>query len=1034
MKPMKRFGSILIALLLTLPVFGQNANISISKARLLGKTAPLIDLPIVPPGDDPALAKKRKAFKLNQVPNFQHNRIMPTPDAESALPKNGDPLVAGALPENLTDIFPLAVYEGPDETDSNIFPPDPCGDASNDHYLVMTNASGGALMEVLDKQGNTLFGPANVETIWSQFDVTGIGDPIVLWDQQAERWLLTEIVQVFGAFSIATAVSETADPLGAWYAYEYQSPFFPDYPKYGIWNDAYYITINDPFNDVIPIITLNRDQMLNGLPEVDIIQLEEVPKFGDPEIFQVLTPADMDGPLAAPADSPNYAIRIKDDAWDGVNEDALEVWSIYLDWDSPFNSFVDGPLTLPTAPFNSNLCPIDIFSCLEQPNGMLVSALQHVIMYRIAYRNFGTHESLVLNHSVQVDPNTNQAGVRWYELRKENGEDWSIYQQGTVAPDNRNRFMGTIAMDGFGNILLGYSLFGQQDFLSLAYTGRFADDPLGEMTINEFVVGTGTDFNQVSRWGDYQSMIIDPLDDRTFWFTGEYMKGNFQWGTKIAKINLQRDSNDLSVTNLLTPQSSGFLTNAEPVTARIFNNGLLPQSNFELSYRVDNGPIQTETIANTLASGEFLEHTFQTTVDLDLIQSYDFQVFVSLDTDTNQLNDTLNRVVEKLPRYDARPVNLSLETAAICAEELSTDIILQNEGVLDLTSLEIYYSLNNAPFTLINWTGNLPFGATEAVPVNVGPVLEGLNEFTVYTQLPNGELDENPENDTLTRTFNGLGAQDFIRLELTTDLYPTETSWQIFDENNQAIFSGGGYMIPQNLYVEELCIGEGCFTFRIFDSFGDGLSYAGVEGDYEIFNAQGQLLASLIEPNFGFEEVNEFCTTVDCALEASILVNNVTVQGANDGQIIINVTAGIPPFQYSIDGGQTFVGTTIFDNLPPGDYEIVILDALLCEVTDLATITEPTGIFATNEQPIQVLIAPNPTNDLIKVEVYGLQDLQVLPVRLFNNMGQIVKYDRLTQYRGYLTNTINLYPLPAGVYYLQLQHESATRMVKIVRL
>ncbi|MEO1713713.1 MAG: hypothetical protein AAFU60_10325, partial [Bacteroidota bacterium] len=421
-------------------VYGQ--NVESTQGIYLGKTQPLRDLVDQTTLDtDHATRTKAKNFKRTERYNFEGNIAMPNNAAATAQPQNGDPLAP--LSKTLTSanlIEPDIVIDGINEAEAaGVIPPDVNGDVSPDYYFATTNGGNNSVIKVYDKELNLLFGPVNSGIIWDQINESTIGDPIILWDETANRWMFAEINIDFGSMLIA--VSETEDPTGAWFAYKFNTPMLPDYPKFGIWNDAIYFTTNE-FDDHVPVYILDKNAMFNGENDISLIRLDGILKFNATNAFQVLTPADIDGP-APPAGSPMYVIRIYDDAWNG-GEDGLEVWSISPDFDTPTNTVLDGPNFIPLAAFDSDVCNGDIFNCVAQGDGTLVSALQQVIMWRVPYRSFGSHETILLNFTVDVN-GSNLAGVRWVELRKENGEDWSLFQEGTHAPDNLNRFMGSIA-------------------------------------------------------------------------------------------------------------------------------------------------------------------------------------------------------------------------------------------------------------------------------------------------------------------------------------------------------------------------------------------------------------------------------------------------------------------------------------------------------------------------------------------------------------------------------------------------------------
>ncbi len=645
--------------------------------------------------------------------------------------------------------------------------------------------------------------------------------------------------------------------------------------------------------------------------------------------FQVATAADWDGVNSPPPPgSPQYVVRMYDDAWDG-GTDKLEVWELAVDWDNASNSTVTGPIELPTTPFNSDVCGGDIFNCLAQSNGSLVSALQQVLMHRVNYRNFGTHESMVLNFVVDVDGN-NLGGVRWYELRKPSGGQWEIYQEGTQSPDNNHRFMGSIAIDGAGNIGLAYSVMGPEKNLSLMYTGRRVSDPLGEMTVDEYEFATGLSLHQGVRWGDYSMMTVDEADGRTFWFTSEYMKDNGEWGTKIVSFLINRDTIDVGPIELVTPQNSAYLTDSEPVQIAIKNFGLEPQSNFEIGYIFEENPAVIDTVFITLEPDSVYYHSFTPTVDMSVIGDYDFKIFTALMDDENIFNDTLRRVVSKTTRYDAAITKFTGLDETVCDSSINVGVVLTNNGAEKLTSVDINWDLNASTSSTYNWSGSLLNGESDTLYFVLEPLANGTNSYTAFSENPNGFIDEDMSNDTLSRDFEAVVEGGSVTLNLLTDLFPNETSWELRDELGTLIFTSGSYNLGENLYAENWCLSDGCYSFTIFDTFGDGIQAYGVEGNYTITDGNGIILASLMVANFGFSETNDFCVPFVCALEAEALTMNESESGANDGAINIVPSNGTAPFQYSIDGGSSFQDSPFFGSLAGGIYNVVVADANQC--------------------------------------------------------------------------------------------------------
>lgn len=427
---------------------------------------------------------------------------------------------------------PLLSYQA--QGFSGVNPPDTVGDVGPVHFIQAINDASGTTYVVYDKtDGSIVAGPFLLSALGlggAGSCNSGSGDPIVLYDHLAQRWMLSEFAS--SGNTLCIYVSQTSDPVtGGWYNYQFSTPNFPDYPKYGVWPDAYYVTSNE---NSPTYYALEREKMLTGdSAGMQRFTLSPLGGFS----FQCLTPCDLDG-AAPPAGAPNYAMRHKDDeAHEGSpngSEDYIEIYEFHVDWDNEANSTVTGPLELPVTEFDSNLNGLTAYEAIpQQGSAVLLDPLREVVMWRLQYRNFGTHEAMIGCFVTDVD-GTDHAGKRWFELRKTTG-NWSVYQEGTYAPDAHGRWMGSIAMDGSGNIALGYNTSSSSMYPGLRYVGRLASDPLGTMPQAETTLVSGSAPNGSNRYGDYSAMVVDPVDDCTFWFTSQYNPAS-QWSTWIASF------------------------------------------------------------------------------------------------------------------------------------------------------------------------------------------------------------------------------------------------------------------------------------------------------------------------------------------------------------------------------------------------------------------------------------------------------------------------------------------------------------------
>ena len=434
-------------------------------------------------------------------------------------PKNGDPLrfqQRNAPQRNA--VAPIASFDAHVGTVLN----DATGAIGPNHYVYAFNSGFG----ILDRSGNVLVPEASLGTI---FPGETLGDPIVVYDNYADRFIIMEFSNTPNGFLIA--VCQGSDPVNdGWYTYRFNTSSFPDYEKLSIWSDGYYITANKDQNNPTAndvVFAVERDKMLIGDANAQLVgfPLPGATTSG----FYSPGGSHSTGPNLPPVGVGHSILYLQDDSWSGVSQDHIKVWTTDVDWANPSNSTISQPQEVVTAPFDS-VFDGGSFQNLDEPgNGPDIDALQATMMYMTNYRRFGTHNSIVLNFVVDLDGTDSLAGIRWYELRQtSDGQPWTIYQEGTyVQPDGLSAFCGSIAQDAQGNIGLAYTVVSSSVYTALRYTGRLASDPLGTMTLAEEVSANGDSQNNRGdgRYGDYGQITIDPLDDMTFWHISEYMKG-----------------------------------------------------------------------------------------------------------------------------------------------------------------------------------------------------------------------------------------------------------------------------------------------------------------------------------------------------------------------------------------------------------------------------------------------------------------------------------------------------------------------------
>lgn len=422
---------------------------------------------------------------------------------------------------------PVLSFDAVREDEQNAQVPDTNGTVGSTQFVEITNFD----YAVYDKTtGNTILAPTDTNTIFSGFggrcQGTDPGDPVVVWDKLANRWLVSYF-NYESAYALCIAVSSSADATGSYNRYEYDYGSLPDYPKYAVWPDAYYGTSNLDGGNAEPC-AYDRNAMLNGKTAAAICFT--------PSGVSSLLPSDLDGATSPPNGAPNHYLQL------GNTTNQLQEYDFHVDFSNSKNSTFTGPNNI-SVPNFTEACS-GFGNCIPQPNnGEKVEGLGDRLMFRLAYRNFGDHESLVAAHNVQPGSSSSAlSAMRWYELRATPvGGAFTLYQSGTFQNKAVSLWMGSAAMDKEGNIALGMSASSSLKDPSVWYTGRLAGERLGKMEKpTRAAVGSAIETGDSQRWGDYSSMSIDPGDDCTFWYSQMYYNkkhggtASVDWDTRIV--------------------------------------------------------------------------------------------------------------------------------------------------------------------------------------------------------------------------------------------------------------------------------------------------------------------------------------------------------------------------------------------------------------------------------------------------------------------------------------------------------------------
>ncbi|TRZ71149.1 MAG: T9SS C-terminal target domain-containing protein [Bacteroidetes bacterium] len=467
-------------------------------------------------------AKADMSWKENIVKNtlnvFSHNADQPDPYFT-------DPVQQSTFGQILSDTT-IQNFEGVGFNGG--LPPDTDGDVSSFYYFQVVNTK----YKIFNKSGVGIYGPFNNSAIFTGLpNNSNDGDAIVLYDENADRWLFSQFSlpnYPNGPFYQNVAISQTNDPTGSWYRYQFTFSVMPDYPKFSVWRDAYYMTIRrfaaGSGSWIGPAaVALDRTKMLTGDASASMVMFN--------------LPSSSEGPLSLdcdsnfpPAGTPNYVSYLVS------SPPQLNMYEFHVDWNNTANSTFSLTTSVPISSFStmgSNVIP-------QKGTSQKLDAFSRKgLMFRMPFRKFNNYWSAVACFTVNA---SGKAGIRWMELRN-TGSGWSLHQEGTYAPDNTNyRWMPSIAMDTTGNIALGYSISSSTMYPSIRYTGRLNNDALGTMTIAEkgIMNGGGSQTSTSGRWGDYSAMSVDPSAPGTFWYTNEYYSttSSASWQTRIASFSI----------------------------------------------------------------------------------------------------------------------------------------------------------------------------------------------------------------------------------------------------------------------------------------------------------------------------------------------------------------------------------------------------------------------------------------------------------------------------------------------------------------
>ncbi|MBK7238825.1 MAG: T9SS type A sorting domain-containing protein [Flavobacteriales bacterium] len=715
------------------------------------------------------------------------------------------------------------------DVNNNVSPPsDPDLAVGLNHVFIVYNTG----FIIYDKDGNALTAGLNVNNIFSS---GGCCDLTVSYDAAADRWVITYLFFSTGA---EVAVSQGPDPVtSAWNVYSVSQ--ISDYQKLSVWSDGYYITDNTGSNN--KVWALERTAMLAGAatPGIQSFNLPGMVTSGF-QSPQVLNVTDDVMPAAGGA----TAIYLQDDAWGGVSFDHIKLWTIDVDWATPANSTVSAATQLAATPFIS-VFDGGSFSNLAQPGGGgNIDALQATIMNQAQFRKFSGHNSALFNFVVDADATTGElAAVRWYELRQPaDNAPWAIEQEGTYTAENgKHAWCASLAMDQYGNIGMGYTSMAGPTTpsptnyrVSSYYTGRFANDPSGTMTVAEELISAGTGNISGNRFGDYGKIDVDPVNNKEFWYTTEYIHNGS--GADVVGV-FQIASNftdDVGVVTIDTPTDGAF-ANAEQVTVTVFNYGQSSATGFDISYQMDGGAVVTEPFVGTLASSVSAQHTFATTADLSIVgQTYALRSYTTYAADQFNGNDTTSQNVTHLLGADCGVTAItspSTGSGLTATEDITVEIT--NFGSATQTSVPVYYTVNAGTPVQETYAGSIASGASATYTFTATVDLSALGSYSIVAgteivgdgDTSNDDFTKVVENNICQPTSDCAGFNDGVtQLQLADqDLEPTcGTAPPGYSYEPNIVFN---FVMANNPFVSSLEVGYDDSDFAIWIDFNDNYQF-----------------------------------------------------------------------------------------------------------------------------------------------------------------------------------------------------------------
>ncbi len=493
-------------------------------------------------------------------------------------------------------------------------------------------------------------------------------------------------------------------------------------------------------------------------------------------------------------------------------------------------------------------------------------------------------------------------------------------------------------------------------------------------------------------------------------------------------------NNDLAVIEITDPKSSSSLSDTELISAKVANEGLRNMKDFELSLFVNDQVVETLTITDELMPQSEAVYTFTTPQDLSTLGDYNIGAIVEHPEDGYSKNDTLITTISKIHLLEG-----SIEGELInvkCGNEVDVLAKITNYGEESFTNTEIEVVVNGLAVDTVNYDFTIPYQVSIELTITVTDnLMSNDNEISLNLIRVNGQEDAVNTNNS-TSIITDLDSEfDVITLVINPDDYPEETTWQLVNEDNGQSVASGFLTTGQTFYEQDICVSyNSCYSLYVFDTYADGICCFFGQGNFSILDNNGQTLV-YNDGDFGAVAEEYFCPGGECLLTAEIETTDTSGEFVSDGSISITASNGIEPYQYSIDGGITFFDSSVFNNLPIGNYMVVVKDSSdECIYEETVEVEIDIMINVNELEDFEIKIYPNPSSDNFTFELNStIDDLELIKIEIYNGLGQLIAKQNLDTQTNYKSE-ISLSDFPAGTYFAKCFNREIKHYFRLIKL